>query len=131
MQLIILYQTADVSYKSFVIVDGPEGNIGKRCLRRYIASLAPDQQSSINKGLIIKSRYGQNYKSAQNEISNLRNGIRIGFTDELTREDLLDVRSIKKNQGVKKMAMRKNYEDTQRGWPHDCYLQISRNIIPA
>ena len=41
MQLIILYFTADMQHKSFVIADGSEGNNGKSCLRRCIAAIAP------------------------------------------------------------------------------------------
>ena len=39
LQLISLNLTADMDHKSFVIVDGPDGNNGKSCLRRCISSV--------------------------------------------------------------------------------------------
>ena len=115
MELIILYYTADMSHKSFVIADGPEGENGKSCLRRCISSLAPEFQSSINKGLVLKSKSGKDFSSASNEITNLGDGVRIGFTDELQCEDKFNVRSMKEFCGETEMAMRRNYEDTVRG----------------
>ena len=68
--------------------------------------------------MIVKSRYGKDYKAATNEINNLGNGIRFGFTDELTDQNHLDVRSVKDFSGETEISMRKNYQDTQRGWAH-------------
>ena len=104
-----------MSHKTFVIVDGPEGNNGKSCLRRCISSIAPNYVSSINKGLVLKSRHGKDFKAASNEVTNLGNGIRFGFTDEISRDDILDVRSIKEFTGETEMNMRRNYQDTERG----------------
>ena len=51
---------------------------------------------------------GKKYRSASNELTNLDNGIRFGFTDELNREESLDVGSIKEFCGETEMAMRRN-----------------------
>ena len=53
--------------------------------------------------------------STSNEITNLGDGVRIGFTDELQCEDKFNVRSMKEFCGETEMAMRRNYEDTVRG----------------
>ena len=37
------------------------------------------------------------------------------YTDELTNQDMLDICSIKEFAGQKKMAIRRNYVDTERG----------------
>ena len=131
MELIVLFYTADMSHKSFVIAEGPSGNNGKSCLRRCISALAPEFQSSINKGLVLKTRSAKDYRAASNEITNLGNGIRIGFTDELCADDTFDVRSIKEFAGQTEMAMRRNYEDTTRGWSHECCLWLNTNCIPT
>ena len=128
--MIILFWTADMNHKSFVIADGPEGNNGKSSLRRCISAIAPRFQSSINKGLVILSRRGKDYSSASNEITNLGNGIRFGFTDELNMHDRFDVRSIKEFTGQTEMSMRRNYQDTDRVWSHVCSLWLSTNNVP-
>ena len=115
LQLIILYFTSDMHHKSFVLALGPKGNNGKSCLRRCISAVAPDWQSSINKGLVIFSRFGKYYKSASNEITNFGNGTRFGFTDELTAEDTFDISSIKEFRGEVELAMRTKYRDTEKG----------------
>ena len=115
LQLIILYFTSDMHHKSFVLALGPKGNNGKSCLRRCISAIAPDWQSSINKGLVISSRFGKDYKSASNEVTNLGNGTRFGFTDELTAEDTFDISSIKEFTGEVELVMRRNYRDTEKG----------------
>ena len=102
-------------HKSFVIADGPEGSNGKSALRRCISALAPTFQASINKGLIICSKYGKDHRSASNEISNLGEGVRLGFADELSVEDKLDIASIKEFSGETEMTIRRNHQDTERG----------------
>ena len=42
MQLIIIFFTADMSHRTFVIALGPKGNNGKSCLRRCISAIAPE-----------------------------------------------------------------------------------------
>ena len=124
LQLIILYFTASMSHKSFVIAIGSEGNNGKSCLRRCITAIAPNFQAAINKGLVVESKHGKDYKSATNEISNLGDGTRIGFTDELTGQDTLSVSSIKEFTGETEMAFRRNHRDTEKGWSHICCLVV-------
>ena len=96
-----------MSHKTFVICDGPHGNNGKSALRRCISAIAPNFQSSISKGLILKSRYGRDSKAASNELSNLGNGCRFGFSDELNIDDQLDICKIKEFTGETELSMRR------------------------
>ena len=88
-----------MSHKSFVICNGPEGSNGKSALRRCISSTAPKFHSSLNKVLILKPRNGRDSKAASNDLSNLGNGCRFGFSDELNTDDRLDICKIKGSQG--------------------------------
>ena len=119
-----------MDHQSFVLCDGPEGNNGKSTLRRCISAIAPQYQASINKGLVVASKYGKNHNAASNEITNLGGGIRFGFADELTVEEKMDIESIKEFCGQTEMTLRRNYHDTERCWSHDCSLWINTNSMP-
>ena len=110
----MLFWTSDMSHKSFVIADGRAGNNGKSTLRRIISSLAPDYQSSLNKGLIIKSKLGKDSKAATNELTNLGNGCRFAFSDELNEDDQLATSTIKEFTGETQMCMRRMYMETEQ-----------------
>ena len=114
MYLILLYWTSSMGHKSFVIADGPAGNNGKSTLRRIITSLAPKFQSSLNKGLIIQSKRGKDSTAATNELTNLGNGCRYAFSDELNDEDMLDISTIKEFCGETEMCMRRMYKETEQ-----------------